>query len=84
MSLIQYIHYLSLSLGLDYEGIYRVSGVKSKVDSLKQLYNEGRTFDINDFEPNTVASLLKLYLRELPSSVLTTRLAPIFDACVGR
>ena len=27
--------------GLDGEGIYRLSGVKSKVDYLKQLYNEG-------------------------------------------
>lgn len=29
-------------IGLDTEGIYRVSGVKSKVDHLKGLYNEGK------------------------------------------
>ncbi|XP_057309920.1 ralA-binding protein 1-like [Hydractinia symbiolongicarpus] len=69
--------------GLDIEGIYRVSGVKSKVEALKQLFNEGRKIDLTDYDPNTVASLLKLFLRDLPSNILTTRLAPIFDSCVG-
>lgn len=69
--------------GLCYEGIYRVSGVRSKMDQLKQLYNEGREVSLEDVDPHCVASLLKLFLREMPASVLTTRLAPIFDACVG-
>ena len=29
---------------MDYEGIYRVSGVKSKVEQLKLLYNEGKIY----------------------------------------
>ena len=33
-----------LILGLDSEGLYRVSGVKSKIDFLKQQYNEGTSF----------------------------------------
>lgn len=32
---------LYIYIGLDIEGIYRVSGVKSKVEALKQLFNEG-------------------------------------------
>ena len=29
------------SSGLEIEGIYRVSGMKSKVDTLKELYDQG-------------------------------------------
>jgi len=69
--------------GLIEEGLYRVSGVKSRVEHLKQLFNEGRNINLEDYDPNCVASLLKLYLRELPSNILTTRLAPIFDAYIS-
>ncbi|XP_065651606.1 ralA-binding protein 1 isoform X4 [Hydra vulgaris] len=69
--------------GLETEGLYRVSGIKSKVDQMKQLYDEGKPVSFIDVDPCATSSLLKLYLRELPSSVLTTRLAPIFDSCVG-
>lgn len=69
--------------GLTTEGIYRVSGVKSKVDQLKALYNEGRPVSLDDCDANNVASLLKLYLRELPSSILTARLTPIFDSFIN-
>ena len=30
--------------GLSQEGIYRLSGVKSKIEMLKELYNQGETF----------------------------------------
>eukprot|EP00794_Sanderia_malayensis_P012280 gene12280-13545_t len=71
--------------GLDQEGIYRVSGVKSKIDDLKSSYNHGlkANLDAEDIEPNIVAGLLKLYLRELPVNVLTAKLLPVFDSLVG-
>ncbi|CAH1789683.1 unnamed protein product [Owenia fusiformis] len=65
--------------GLNCEGIYRISGVKSKVNTLKEAYNTGRPAYLQEHEPNVVASLLKLYLRELPEPVLTTQLMPAFE-----
>lgn len=47
------------------------------------FFSKGRPVVLDDCDPNTVASLLKLYLRELPSSILTTRLAPIFDSFIS-
>ena len=35
-----------LSLGLDQEGIYRVSGVKSKIEELKYMYDHGKALSI--------------------------------------
>ncbi len=32
--------------GIDQEGIYRVSGIKSKIDELKSQYNHGKYFQM--------------------------------------
>jgi len=61
--------------GLGVEGIYRSSGVKSKVAKLKAAYNSRQPVNLAGSEPAVVASLLKLFLRELPDPVLTHRLA---------
>jgi len=65
--------------GLTCEGIYRISGVKSKVQSLKDSYNKGINVYLNEHEPSVVASLLKQFLRELPEPVLTAKLMPKFE-----
>lgn len=65
--------------GLQCEGIYRISGVKSKVQMLKEAYNDGVPAYLYEHEPNVVASLLKQFLRELPEPVLTTALMPKFE-----
>ena len=51
---------------------------------LKELYNTGATVYLVDHEPNVVASLLKLFLRELPEPVLTTKLVPKFEQASGQ
>ena len=44
----------------------------------------GNHVNIRDWEPEVVTSLVKLYLRELPESVLTTALAPKFSEISGK
>lgn len=58
--------------GMSVEGIYKVPGVKSKVQSLKKMYNQRECVNIADFEPTVAASLLTLFLRDLPEPVLET------------
>ncbi|XP_004853287.1 ralA-binding protein 1 isoform X3 [Heterocephalus glaber] len=70
--------------GMKCEGIYRVSGIKSKVDELKAAYDREESPNLEDYEPNTVASLLKQYLRELPENLLTKELLPRFEEACGR
>jgi len=58
--------------GLDAEGIYRVSGRHANVQELQhKLERNEKTFSFNSFTDDiySVASLLKLYLRELPESL---------------
>ncbi|XP_034170745.2 ralA-binding protein 1 [Pangasianodon hypophthalmus] len=70
------------SYGMKCEGIYRVSGMKSKVDELKAAYDREECPCLEEYEPHTVASLMKQYLRELPDNLLGRDLAPRFeDAC---
>ncbi|XP_033220376.1 ralA-binding protein 1 [Belonocnema kinseyi] len=58
--------------GMSVEGIYKIPAVKSKVQNLKKMYNQREAVNIADFEPTVAASLLTLFLRELPESVLET------------
>ncbi|XP_069693994.1 rho GTPase-activating protein 45-like isoform X2 [Periplaneta americana] len=54
------------------KGIYRVSGVKSKVEKLCQAFENGAELvDLTDIHPNVIANVLKLYLRQLPEPLLT-------------
>lgn len=70
------------SYGMKCEGIYRVSGMKSKVDELKAAYDREECPCLEEYDPHTVASLLKQYLRELPENLLGRELSQRFeDAC---
>lgn len=69
--------------GLACEGIYQISGVKSKVRQLKSQYNSGEKVYLYEHEPHIVASLLKHFLRELPEPVLTNELMPKFEEAAG-
>ncbi|XP_057618833.1 ralA-binding protein 1 [Chionomys nivalis] len=70
--------------GMKCEGIYRVSGIKSKVDELKAAYDREESPNLEEYEPNTVASLLKQYLRDLPENLLTKELMPRFEEACGK
>ncbi|KAL6262876.1 hypothetical protein P5V15_005665 [Pogonomyrmex californicus] len=56
--------------GMNVEGLYKIPGVKSKVQHLKKLYNNREPVNISEFEPTVATSLLILFLRELPEPVL--------------
>jgi RalA-binding protein 1 len=68
------IEYLRAKNASSEEGIFRLSGSNIVIKALKERFNtegdvkllEGQYYDIH-----AVASLLKLYLRELPASILT-------------
>ncbi|XP_039671770.1 ralA-binding protein 1 isoform X1 [Perca fluviatilis] len=72
------------SYGMKCEGIYRVSGMKSKVDELKAAYDREECPCLEEYDPHTVASLLKQYLRELPDILLGRDLAQRFEDACGR
>lgn len=57
--------------GLHEVGIFRLPGQASRIQALKELYDSGSQEDFSTSEDmHTVASLLKLYLRELPEPVV--------------
>lgn len=57
--------------------------MKSKVVKLKNMYNHGEQVYLYEHEPHIIASLLKLFLRELPDPVLTNELMPKFEEASG-
>ncbi|XP_048802288.1 protein FAM13A-like isoform X3 [Lagopus muta] len=66
----QMVEYLEV-FGLQHVGIFRISGSVNKIKELKQKYNQGEEVDlINHGDVDSVASLLKLFLNELPVAVL--------------
>ncbi|XP_062902910.1 protein FAM13A isoform X1 [Mobula hypostoma] len=61
--------------GLEQEGLFRVNGNVKVVDRLRQSYDSGGVPDlIQEADVCSVASLLKLFLRELPDAVIVSRL----------
>lgn len=72
------IQYLEAKEADQEEGIYRLSGSSAVIKSLKDRFNaEG---DVNllasdeYWDPHAIAGLLKTFMRELPSSILTKEL----------
>lgn len=72
------IDYLDLKRVEQEEGIYRLSGSNTTIRALKERFNN--EIDVNlagsgeFFDVHAIAGLLKLYLRELPASILTREL----------
>ncbi|XP_037551830.1 rho GTPase-activating protein 19 [Nematolebias whitei] len=69
----QLIEYLSKNLHV--EGLFRVPGHSLRQAALREMLNAGADIDLEtgDFHPNDAASLLKMYLGELPEPLLTHR-----------
>ncbi|KAI9724443.1 MAG: hypothetical protein M1812_000511 [Candelaria pacifica] len=72
------IEYLDAKGASSEEGIFRLSGSNVVIKNLRERFNtEGDVDFLADghyYDVHAVASLLKLYLRELPSTVLTREL----------
>lgn len=67
------------SKSINFQGIYRVSAVKSKVNQLCEAFEKyGSKVNLADINPNIIANVLKLYLRELPQPLFTFELYPEF------
>lgn len=67
--------------GLDETGLYRIPGSVVSINLLKQAFDEGGEFTLEDdrwFEINTLAGCFKSYLRELPETLFTTELLSEF------
>ncbi|XP_069486846.1 protein FAM13A isoform X3 [Ambystoma mexicanum] len=65
--------------GLTQEGIFRVNGSVKVVEQLRLKYDSGEDVDLDiDGDVFSAASLLKLFLRELPDGVVTSALQPRF------
>jgi hypothetical protein len=61
--------------GINIKGLYRVSGVKSKVEKLCQAFENGAELvDLSDVHPNVISNVVKLYMRQLPEPLCTFRL----------
>ncbi|XP_069467686.1 rho GTPase-activating protein 19 isoform X2 [Ambystoma mexicanum] len=68
--LIEYLH-----KNLRVEGLFRIPGNSNRQQILKDLLNSGADIDVDsgEFHPNDVATLLKMFLGELPEPLLTHR-----------
>ncbi|KAF9945520.1 hypothetical protein BGZ72_001256 [Mortierella alpina] len=77
------IEYLDI-MGVEEVGLYRVSGSTTNVARLKAMFDHGQDYDFlqkgnEPQNPHDVATLLKLYLRELPSPIIPQEIMPSFN-----
>jgi RalA-binding protein 1 len=81
------LEYLQAKKAINEEGLFRLSGSNTVIKGLRDRFNiegdikllEGPYYDVH-----AVASLLKLYLRELPASILTRELHLDFLKVLGK
>lgn len=69
------VQYLEAKGAINEEGIFRLSGSNVLIKQLRERFNEhsdiNLLLDEQYYDIHAVASLLKLYLRELPTTILT-------------
>ncbi len=72
------VEFLRAKHATNEEGLFRLSGSNIVIRLLKDRFNTEGDVDLvaedEDYDVNAVASLLKTYLRELPSTILTREL----------
>uniref|UniRef100_A0A8D3E6N9 Rho GTPase activating protein 45b n=1 Tax=Scophthalmus maximus TaxID=52904 RepID=A0A8D3E6N9_SCOMX len=57
------------------KGIYRVNGVKTRVEKLCQAFENGKELvELSQCSPHDISNVLKLYLRQLPEPIMLFRL----------
>jgi RalA-binding protein 1 len=62
-------------LGLQQEGIFRSSGLKTRVVEMRRAYNNRENVLLKDVDPPIIASLLKQYLRYIMKNI------PLYFIC---
>ncbi|XP_021258622.1 rho GTPase-activating protein 32-like [Numida meleagris] len=66
------------------QGIYRLSGVASKIQKLRQEFESEQVPELTDVRDiHSVSSLCKMYFRELPSPLLSDHLYEKFSEAVS-
>lgn len=85
------LHYLRQS-ALDQVGLFRKSGVRSRIAKLKELCEawawqcsgpsgcngDDHPVDFSEHQPYDVADMVKQYFRELPEALMTNKLSETF------
>jgi hypothetical protein len=57
------------NLGLETEGIFRLSGSKARMEQAARMWNLGCKVDLHSLGLHSVCGLLKQYYRELPDTI---------------
>ncbi|KAF9113232.1 hypothetical protein BGX27_001979 [Mortierella sp. AM989] len=72
--------------GVDEVGLYRVPGSHANVQKLKRIFDTGKDYNLmkmDGIDPNDIATLLKLYLRELPNPLMPPVLLEQFQSLLS-
>ncbi|KAK6635737.1 hypothetical protein RUM44_000991 [Polyplax serrata] len=67
------------NFGLHMDGLYKVMGMKSKVQTLRKMYNAREPVTLGEGDVPVATCLLKMFLRELPEALLTNELSTRFE-----
>ncbi|KAI8059247.1 Rho GTPase activation protein [Gongronella butleri] len=57
--------------GLEKEGLFRKSPSSEELHTVKKQFNYGQAVDLNEHDVDVSAALLKVFLRDLPTPVIT-------------
>jgi len=79
-----YLSAKALMEWLSIEGLFRVSGIFSEMNRMKEMFETGRVPDFGNVDSrHSIAGLLELWFRELPEPITSHALYDQFMNCVG-
>ncbi|OBZ83406.1 Rho GTPase-activating protein 1 [Choanephora cucurbitarum] len=65
----------SLAFGLDKEGIFRKSPASDELQAVKNAFNKGEAVNLNQYDIDVSAALFKVFIRELPTPLISLKLS---------
>ncbi|KAI8369211.1 Rho GTPase activation protein [Choanephora cucurbitarum] len=71
---IQIVDHIRLN-GLDKEGIFRKSPASDELQAVKNAFNKGEAVDLNQYDIDVSAALFKVFIRELPTPLISLKLS---------
>ncbi|RCH97920.1 Rho GTPase-activating protein 1 [Rhizopus stolonifer] len=69
--------------GIDKEGIFRKSPSSEELRSVKKAFNQGLEVDLNKYDIDVSAALLKVFIREIPKPLISLTFSDQMGALPG-
>ena len=74
----------SFIAGLDFDGLYRISGNQAQIQKLRYLVDSTDDYNLAEYDVNVLTGALKLFFRELKEPLIPFKLYNILSDTISK